>query len=307
MKRGFTIIVFLICTHFTYAQNRSIKKIIKELNSYLEVYEKLSAHGDEYHSLHSLKLTKQDLISEFEEPLGQTDSILNFDAIYLIQSKIDTLLRQAFIHKKAATIDFKIELGHHLGVVKSEDNKLYNFSLFEKTGGSYHSFLSWIFYLDGKTFIEFPVNDNWTIDQNDKPTVFEANGYDMIKSFIANNKMRYLLFGSTKACGACFIEFVTFVHFEDGDFVLDFEYSVDSRSSESKLFFDATNLSLSVFYDTDDLTTECYCSDELDDENTYEDEDDDIDEIKNYTCSCLFIYDGGTFKLSKQVKEVIKN
>nr|WP_321246074.1 hypothetical protein [uncultured Psychroserpens sp.] len=307
MKRVINILFFIVSIHSINAQNKSVKKVLTELNGYLEVYEKLTPHGDNYYSLAFLKLKKQDLINEFDEPLTQVDSLSNFDALAVIQSKIDNSLRQVLLHKKAKTINFRTALRHNLGVVKSEDNKLYNFSLFEKTGGSYHSFLSWMFYLDGNDFIEFPVNDNWSLNQDDKPTVFEANGYDMIKSFIANNKMRYLLFGSTKACGACFVEFVTFVHFENGEFILDFEYAVDSRSSESKLFFDATNLSLSVFYDTDDLTTECYCSNELDDENTYEDEDDDIDEIKNYTCSCLFIYDGGTFKLSKQVKEVIKN
>jgi hypothetical protein len=304
MKKGVAIIILLIFTHSIYAQNRSIKKIIKELNSYLEVYDKLSAHDDRYYSRGSLKLTKQDLFSEFDESMEQTDSVSNFDAISIIQNKVDTLLRQALLHKKAVTVDFKTALKYSLGVVKSEDNKLYNFSLFEKTGGSYHSFITWIFYLDSDTFIEYPTNDNWSLGQDDKPTVFEANGYNEIKSFIANNKMRYLLLGSTKACGACFVEFVTFVHFEDGDFVLDFEYSVESRSYETKLFFDPFNLSISVFYETDDLTQGCYCSNELDDENSIEDEDNDTDGSKNYMCSCLFIYDSGTFKSSKQVKEV---
>jgi hypothetical protein len=125
------------------------------------------------------------------------------------------------------------------------------------------------------------VSNDWRLNQNDKPTVFEANGYNEIKSFFANNKMRYLLFGSIKVCGACFVEFVTLVHFEDGTFILDFEYAVESRSYESKLFFDATNLSLSTFYDTNDLTPDCHCTDEQL-EDRYKEDNNDIDIIKTF-------------------------
>lgn len=40
------------------------------------------------------------------------------------------------LHKKATSIDFNSDLGSGLGLVKSQDSKLYSFSLFEKTGGS---------------------------------------------------------------------------------------------------------------------------------------------------------------------------
>lgn len=150
------------------------------------------------------------------------------------------------------------------------------------------------------------MSDDWHLNQSDKPTVFEANNYNEIESFFANNKMRHLLFCSIKACGACFVEFVTLVHFDDSTIILDFEYAVESRSSESKLFFDATNLSLSIFYDTDDLTLDCHCTDEQLEER-YSEDNDDIDIIKNYRCSCLFLYNNGTFKLSKSVRERLKN
>lgn len=133
------------------------------------------------------------------------------------------------------------------------------------------------------------MSDDWHLNQNDKPTVFEANAYNEIKSFFANNKMQYLLFGSIKVCGACFVEFVTLVHFDDSTIILDFEYAVESRSSKSKLFFDATKLSLSTFYDTNDLTPDCHCTDEQLEER-YSEDNDDIDIIKNYRCSRLFLY-----------------
>jgi hypothetical protein len=47
-----------------------------------------------------------------------------------------------------------------------------------------------------------------------------------------------------------------------------------------------------VFYETNDLTTECYCSDEQLEEQLSVDTDADdeyIDSIKNYACSCLFL------------------
>lgn len=78
---------------FVNAQKRGIKKVIKELHTTLEVYEKLTPHGPDYYKIDSLNISKQDLIKAFDTPLEQTDSILNPDALYVIQYKIDHLLR----------------------------------------------------------------------------------------------------------------------------------------------------------------------------------------------------------------------
>ncbi len=300
----------MICFTSAYSQKKSIKKTVNNLNTYLEIYETLQSHGQSYYTIDSLKVTREDLIKEFEAPLEQIDSLDNYEAIGIIQSKIDDLLRQVLKHKKANSIDVASAFKDNLSVIKSNDNKLYSFSIDEKTGGSYRSHLSWMYYLDKNRFTEYPVNDDWHLNQSDKPTVFEANGYHEIKSFNSFNKTRYLLFGNFKACGSCYIEYITLVHFEKDNFVLDFEYSLESRDYDQKIYFDEGTKSLSVFYDTDDLTEDCFCSNEASN-NYWHDNSNDSQlnsdgELIRLSCSCLFDFDGKTYKLSKRCSKIIK-
>lgn len=311
MKHGFYIICFFAITLSAFGQSKSLKKSVNELNKYLSIYDSLQSHGEHYYTPKFLNVTYADMIKEFGEPLEDIDSLETFDAIGIIQSKIDESLRQVLTNKKALKLDLLNTFNDNLGVVQSDDKKLYNFSINGKSGGSYQSRMSWMYYLKEDEFIEFPVHDIWALRPQETPTIFEGNGYHEIKSFFSHNKTRYLLIGSVRTCGLCFVDYVTLVHFENDNFILDFEYTIDSRDYEQKIYFDMSSKSLSIFYTTDDLNEDCFCSNE-EYQNYWSggvsnDELKDEDEmLKPQSCSCLFEFNGETFKLMKRCAEFIK-
>ena len=300
MKR-FAYISFVIIS-FSYAQNQSINSVIKHVNEQLDIYQNLSPFGAAYYAVKDLKLTKAEVLEGYGDAAMVTDSLESIEALGFIQDKINMYLNKALKHRDASSVDFTQVFNDNLSVVKSEDHKLYNFSIDEKTGGSYRSRVSWMFYnLDGKF-----INTDFSLEENEA-SLFHPDGYDAIKIVTTHNTTRYLLFGNVRGCGACFEEHVTLVHFENGRFVLDFEYAVTSRVAEQRIFFDADSKALSVFYETDDLTPECYCTDEnLEDEGSpfggYDD-----DALETAVCSCLFEFNGQTFELTKYSAQIKKN
>jgi len=293
------LVLLLLSVIFCDAQNKSLKSAITNLNNQLDIYQTLHPFGAEYYAIKDLKLTKTELKDAYGETLETTDSIESIEALGFIQDRIHNLLDLVLKHKKAKTIDFTKAFNDNLAVIRSPDNKLYNFSIDEKTGGSYRSRISWIYYLEGEHF----VNIDDSIDDN--TSTFNSDGYTEIKNFTTFNTTKYLLFGSVRGCGACYEEYVTMVHFEDDHFVLDFEYSITSRLAEQRIFFDEVSLALSVFYETDDLTQDCYCDNEDNSNNlnVLNDEDDQ----QTLICSCLFEFDGKTFRLSKHCAEFKKS
>ncbi|WP_204345895.1 hypothetical protein [Psychroserpens algicola] len=310
MKKLLFIICLSVYSLSASAQTKSLKKSIQTLNTYLTVYDSLRSHGEHYYTPKFLKLTREDLIKEFDEPVKITDSLGNFDAIGIIQSKIEESLKQVLAHKKAVTLDLTTAFNDNLAVVKSDDNKLYNFSIDGKAGGSYQFRESWMFYLNEDHFIESRVYDVWKAREQQDPAVFEGNGYNDIRSFTHSGTTYYVLIGNVRTCGACYVDYVSLVHFETKDFVLDFEYTIDSRFYDQKIFFDKASKSLSVFYITDDLSEDCFCSNE--EYNTYwtggtsNDGERDADgQLKPKSCSCLFEFNGKTFKLSKRCMEIM--
>nr|WP_321234256.1 hypothetical protein [uncultured Psychroserpens sp.] len=311
MKRVLLISCLLAYNLSASAQSKSLKKSVAALNMYLSVYDSLRSHGEHSYTPKFLKITDADMVKEFGEAIEKTDSLETFDAIGIVQSKIDELLRQVLTHKKAAKLDFQSAFHDNMSVVKSDDSRLYNFSMDGKSGGSYQFRMSWMYFLNGTHFIEFPVHDVWSIREPEELTVFEGNGYHDIRSFTASNTVYYLLLGNVRTCGSCYVDYVTLVHFEKDDVALDFEYAIDSRFYDQKIFFDKASKSLSVFYDTDDLNEDCFCSNE--EYQTYWTDGHSNNKLKNedkllkvQSCSCLFEFNGKTFVLTKRCAEFIK-
>ncbi|WP_299336194.1 hypothetical protein [uncultured Psychroserpens sp.] len=299
----FLKVLILIIPYVTFAQESNFNTAVKLLNEQLEIYQTQSPFGSESYAVKDLKLSKIETILYLnDEGLKVTDSIDMYNAISITQSKIGRLLSVVMSQKEATTKDLTTHFNDELYAIKSEDNKLYHFSLDEKTGGSYRSRMSWMYYLKNNSYVEVDAMNSET-----DTSIFFSDGYDEIKTFNTYNKTRYLLFGNVMRCNACFEEYVTLTHFEDGAFQLDFEYSVSSRIAEQHIFYDDISRSISVFYDTDDLTTVCYCSNEGTDNRDIETiSSSDIDDTEQFTCSCLFEFNGRTYKLTKQCSEVIK-
>ncbi|WP_299277013.1 hypothetical protein [uncultured Psychroserpens sp.] len=291
-----------------FSQETVFKFTVNQLNKELNIYATQSAHGAENFAVKDLELSEieMQIYFEKEEQITSTDSISMYAAISITQSKINALLFILMGNKETAKHDLRHVINDELAIVKSEDNKLYNFSLDQKTGGSYRSRISWMYYLEDHAYID--ISSSFDSDDNmNSDSIFFPDGYHDIKTFNSHNKTWYLLFGSVRGCGACFEEYVTLTHFEDNTLQLDFEYSVVSRVAEQRIFYEAFSKSLSVFYDTDDLTTDCYCEDQDLNNRIYEEDDtEDIQESSTYSCSCLFEFSKDTFKLLKQCAERIK-
>ena len=307
----FITYVILCSSLLGFSQDTSFKFAIDQLNKELKIYATQSPHGAETYAVKDLGLSEVEMQIYFEkeEQITRADSIDMYDAISITQSKINAILFMLMGNRETAKHDLSTLINGELAIVKSEDHKLYNFSLDQKTGGSYRSRISWVYYLEDHAYTDisssFDADDNMNSD-----SIFFPDGYYDIKTFHSHNKTWYLLFGDVRGCGACFEEYVTLTHFENNTLQLDFEYSVVSRVAEQRIFYEAFSKSLSVFYDTDDLTTDCHCGD-TDLSNRYAGDDDndadDTQEPASYSCSCLFEFSDGTFKLLKQCAERIKD
>ncbi|WP_040282035.1 hypothetical protein [Psychroserpens damuponensis] len=310
MKYTYSIVILFLFVVSATAQPK-LKKSIDDLNLYLSVYDSLRSHGEHYYTPKLLKVTREDMLKEFGESFEPIDSIETFESIGIIQSKIDELLRQTLTNKKASTLELETLFHENLSVVLSKDKKLINFSIDAKSGGSYQSRISWIYYLNNDVFKEYPVHDKWDLRDQESPTIFEANGYYDIKTITSSKTTYYLLLGSVKTCGSCYVDYVTLVHFEKDDFDLDFEFAIDSRDYDEKIVFDETSKTLSVSYVTDDLSEDCFCSNEeyqtyWTDGLTNDELFNDDETLKQQSCRCLFKFNGKTFELTKRSAEFIK-
>jgi len=136
-------------------QKVKFEQLINELNHYLEGYSKLTGfeHGT-YYPIANFGLSKQEeeeLIkeSDYDENLTPNkDSIASYEMIFYLQDKIITHLKQIIKHPDLQKNDIEKLIKDELGVIVSDDKKLYNFSLDEKTGGTYRSRISMMHYTD---------------------------------------------------------------------------------------------------------------------------------------------------------------
>ncbi|WP_397362927.1 hypothetical protein [Olleya sp. R77988] len=291
----FSLLFICLVSTLSFAQSKLAKTAINKLNEQLKVYETLSPHGDLYH-YKDLKLSKIELLVFEGTDEVVNDSIESYAAISIIQDKISKLLNTVFIIKSVEEFNLKNQLYSNINYIKSEDNKLHNLTLHAKSGGSYQSSLSYIYYKKNEEYIK--VFETYDEDEN---SVFNADGYYSIDTISSREGTKYLLIGSVRTCGMCFYDYVSLVYFKDGYFNQEFNFSVESRSYDSKIFYNPSEFALSVFYETDDLNYhECSCKETNNEEDVDYEED-----IKEKQCSCLFIFNGLTFELTNQCSEAV--
>lgn len=280
------------------SQNKLAQQTIDQLNEQLKIYETLSSHGNLY-SFKDLKLSKIDIKSFENTDDAINDSLHAYAAIETIQHKILTLINVIFILKSTEDFDLTNKLHNEISYIKSEDNKLHNLVLFAKSGGSYQSRISVIYYKENQEYQK--VYDTYT-DESDS-NLFKADGYDSIKTLTTSTQVKYLLQGSVKTCGMCFFNYITLVHLENDVFTVDFEYTTDSRSYDTILDYNDSNQTIIVNYQTDDLSgPECFCEQNNEENNAIFEDDNTLEK----ECYCLFKFNGDTFILKEQSETVIK-
>lgn len=288
-------------------QNPEVDSLIAETKVYLEIYSSLSPFG-EVEAYTDIGLPERDIAtlrldSEEYEYIGN-DSIESFEIISYIQSCIELHIRKIVRRADLNQCDLvEIFKDYQIGVVRSSDGKLYNFSLDEKTGGSYRSRLSWMHYTELETdTLDLTLNDGESSPESPYYT-FETNGYHRIDTLHSGDQIKYVLTGSVLGCTACFLTYVEMVKFENGQFINEFYYSVESRSWETEVVFDLENKTIKADYLTDDLTTDCGCEVRSDFENGNYDYSQDEEPEYDLECHCEFVFDGENFV---EVGETVK-
>ena len=231
MKTFFTII-FCSIAFFCKAQN--IEKLITQTKEYLTVYDGLSPWV-EYYPITDFKFTEQDL----ENVEIGNDSISGYDVIYIYQEKIIANIDKIAYHK-----DFPKE-GSELFRV-SPDKKLFNFVIYENTGGSYKSNISVIYYKENDVIL---YKEGYSEDSQ----FFNTDGYYSIDTIQTDSCVKYLLQGSVIGCNTCFGQYIDLLHFENGEPISDFEYELGSRfGNVEQLNYDAKTKTITIEYEEDD-------------------------------------------------------
>lgn len=312
-------LIFALCfvTSFGFGQSqKSFEKLVSKTNEYINQYSKLSPYGyEEFFSLKDSGLPKENIKyikAHSNEYSGYSkDSISELDLLLEFQELITGNIKNIISHDKFKKNNIKDLLNNDLDllITVSDDKKLYNFSLPEKTGGTYRSRISIMHY------IEINQDSLPTQEEIDKRikispyTVFDGDGFNSIHSIETRKGTKYVLTGYVRGCSYCFETNVMLVRLEGGIFQQDFVYSISSRSWEEGVSYDPNSKIITVDYVTDDLTTDCDCSNfvELDEEpDNYYSYSKETEPI-NKRCHCTFEFNGLNFVLIKESWEKIKD
>lgn len=308
IKWAFTTFLLLIANLSFCQSNASFNKLISETNKYLDSYSELNPFH-EYYALTEFEFTDKEhneLIKEANNDtnLIKNDSIEVLFLIYYMQNKIienlHDIIENPEFHKNDITQ--LLHLGS-LQIVKSEDNKLYNFSLNEKSGGSYLSRISFMYFTDINPSISSSDSYKYKSESTDPFLIFNGDGFTSIHSIQTKEGTKYVLSAHTRTCGSCYESSMMLVQFIDGAFKQEFYYRVSSRSWESGVFYDTESQTINVEYKTDDLTTYCNCTNEIEEEEKRGSFYDN--ESKRVKCHCRFVFNGVYFELVKEGWEAV--
>jgi hypothetical protein len=286
MKKYQYIVILVFFPSIIFGQkHEDFNKLIKKINHCLLEYTKLIPHdGREYHPISDFELSEQEI-----KTLGilntSKDSIEKYYLIGYFQGEIKMLLDKIIKHPDFFKNDIiKLIEGDVLTIVKSDDNKLLNISFDEKTGGTYRSQISRMYYINKETaeVIDLNYTDN---------SIFASDGYNAIYSLLTIEGTKYVLTGYVRGCSYCFQTFVQLIKFEKNEFVEEFVLSLSIRGWNDGVIYVHEEKTIYVDYHIDDLTPSCYCSEEEFNYNKFDENQ------KEINCKCKYIFDGKNFEL----------
>ncbi len=326
--------------NYSETSQESFEELISETNEYLAQYSKL------YMDPHSIVLKgiykmddfefteeEMNMLLQYVEEYGieygieylseHKDSIEHRPLARYFQTKIVANLKKIIAHDKFEdhNIESLLKTSEHsdsdLEVTISEDRKLYNFSLPQKTGGSYRSKISVMHYTEIKQ--EVPITQEeiaqmveQTIirdpsreikNKNNPYEIFKySDGYNGIYSIKTNEGTKYVLTEFIWGCTLCFTTGVLLVTLEDGIFKKEFAYSVTSRSWEDGVCYNPETQTIVADYITNLYSPDCHCNHHP----LPEKESDDTKEKPEKKCRCTFEFNGSTFALTQSSQEEMK-
>ncbi len=277
-------------------QSPAFEQRSAQLQGYLSAYDQLYPLESLY-SMTQLGLSASErarfraYVSEPETPLADTVDWVETEWLlaYLqdaIVAEMTVLMQDSLTRPNETDVGW---MGNSLDMVRSDDGRLYNFSLDEKTGGTYRSRISWMYY----TAWELPEGEG-----AEPFAVLTGDGFNGIYAIEGDGKIQYVLTGFVRGCSYCFEDQVQLVELVDGVFEERFRYAVRSRSWEGAISYDPDTRRIEVGYETDDLTGVCFCGNEAEEEAPEADYGTGEEgEYRRFQCSCSFIYEAGNFDL----------
>lgn len=303
------LLVFILLSTMAFGQSQaSFNNLVFETKAHLKQYSKLSPF-EEYYTIKDFGFSKkviQELLMDATLK-KKKDSIASYHIIGYFQDKILTNIQKLISHSKFKEnniIELLLTNNSDLSIFVSDDNKLYNFSLDEKTGGTYRSRISIMHYTDIEQD-NLPTQEE--IDKGIKLNpygVFEGDGFNGIYAINTKEGVKYVLTGYVRGCSYCFENNIMLVKFKNGFFHQEFIYSVNSRSWEESICYDSTTQTIDIHYVTDDLITDCYCINNTDQYDGYFDMSKKDPIVKK--CHCTFEFNGLNFELTKENQEILK-
>lgn len=285
MKPFLQVFVWLL-TFTSFCQERPFAAIAEDINATISYHDQLLFR--EMVSLKDFNLDYETIKNELGDDVIYSvgkDSVEVWPLREYYQAQIFRQLDELFAHKDISKHDVAGLL--NMQVIKSDDNRLYNITMDENTGGSYHSRLSAVYYLPYKP-AERRIND-----------FFDTDGYSMIYTLNTGLGPKYLLLGDVVGCNSCFIEYILLMHFEKGKPVEDFKYRTEIRGWDETIVYDPAKRTLTINYMTSDLSPHCHCTDATENEGT--------NELTEWECSCTFAFNGETFELSGRESRKVKH
>ena len=292
-KKSFLILLIISHSFYSLSDNNdeSFNSLISQLNNYLSHYSNYTGHEYGYIELNAKKLGFT--IKEIKElqkediELNQSKDSIEFQALLLTyQDKISNIITKLVKHEKFINSISKTLFHEELTVISSPDNKLFNFNIDEKTGGTYRSRISIMYYSETDSIYE--------------GEFFESDGYGLIDTLQTDSGVKYLMQGSVRGCSMCFTTHISLIQFRENEFHWDFYYRFDSRDWDDDISVDSTKRKIEVSYHLNDLQETCTCESETEGELEY-----NMD--KNILCSCVYQFNGSTFELIEKREKIIED
>ena len=297
------LLVLLFLPFLAFGENHSdFDKLIDETNHYLNEYSRLTPFGDNYLPISSFGLSQkevEELVNDADYGAMLTenkDSVESYYMIFYFQEKIVERINKIVSHPNFKNVNIRdLITSGELSIIVSDDNKLFNFTLPEKTGGSYRSRISIMHYT------EFEPEDRTQKAELSK--FFSSDGYSNIYTLNTDEGTKYVLTGHVRGCNYCFQSFVRLISFKDNKFSEEFMYSVENRDWNDGVSYHHETKTILVDYHIDDLTTHCYCDGKV------QDDDINYDELAHnktsVNCRCKFVFNGSTFELVEESYEKV--
>jgi hypothetical protein len=234
------ILFIIFCSITFFAKAQSIEKLITQTAEYIAVYHTLSPCCGQGYAVKDFDFTKEELHYDDGREVAKNDTVDCSHVIQIFQARILDNIDKIAHHK-----DFPNK-GSEFFLV-SPDNKLFNFVLDAQSGGSYHSLISVVYYMENNKIIY--EEKDW----KDGRTFFNTDGYDSIDTIQTNSGVKYLLQGGVIGCNTCLRQYIKLLHFENNEPVSDFDIELPSRFGSVKQFdYDAKTKIITVEYESDD-------------------------------------------------------